>query len=81
MIPYILQKVSPAGREYLHHATQPVQPTQPADSTSQSFSNGVGELEGWILRFLTSLADTPSWENTVSLVNEHHQTLAHLAVL
>ena len=40
-----------------------------------------GELEGWTLRFLASLADKPSWENTVSLVNDHHQTLAHLAIL
>ena len=45
------------------------------------FSISEGELEGCILQFLASLTDTPSWENTVSLVNEHHQTLAHLAVL
>ena len=81
MIPYFLQKVSPAGREYLHHATQPTHQTQPADPRSQFFSIGAGGLEGSALRFLTSLANTPSWENTVSLVNEHHQTLAHLAVL
>ena len=75
MIPHFLQNVSPAGRELLRRATQSAQPT------SQFFSIGVGELEGWTLRFLASLADTPNWENTVSLVNEHHQTLAHLAVM
>ena len=75
MIPHFLQNVSPAGREFLRRATQSDQPT------SQFFSIGAGELEGWTLRFLASLADTPSWENTISLVNEHHQTLAHLAVL
>ena len=81
MLPYIIQNVSPAGREYLHRATQPTQLSQPAHSTSQFLSIGVDGLEGSTLRFLTSLSDTPSWENTVSLVNEHHQTLAHLAVL
>ena len=75
MLPYIVQNVSPAGREYLHHATQP------ARTTNQFLSIDVDGLEGWTLRFLTSLSDTPSWEDTVSLVNEHHQTLAHLAVL
>ena len=65
----------PAGREYLHHATQP------AHLTSQFFSIDAGELEGWTLRFLASLADNPSWGNTLSLVNEHNQTLAHLAAL
>ena len=75
MIPHFLQNVSPAGRDFLHHATQPAQPT------SQFFSIGAGEMEGWTLRFLASLADTPNWENTVSLVNDHHQTIAHLAVL
>ena len=75
LIPHILQNMSPAGREYLHRATQP------AHLTSQFFSIDAGELEGWTLQFLASLADDPSWENTVSLVNEHHQTLAHLAVL
>ena len=75
MIPHFVQNVSPAGRELLHRTTQPAQPT------SQFFSIGAGELEGWTLQFLASLADTPSWENTISLVNEHHQTLAHLAVL
>ena len=67
--------MSPAGREYLHRATQP------AHLISPFFSIDAGELEGWIIRFLASLADKPSWENTVSLVNEHNQTLAHLAVL
>src|SRR5258706_1503275 len=75
MIPHFLQNVSPAGREFLYRAIQPDQPT------SQFFSIGEGELEGWTLRFLASLADTPSWENIVSLVNGHHQTLAHLSVL
>ena len=81
MAPYIAQNLSPAGREYLHYATQPAQPTQPTHPTSQFLSIDVGWLEGWTIRCLTSLADTPSWQNTVSLVNEHHQTLAHLAVL
>ena len=67
--------MSPAGWEYLHRAIQPAHPA------SQFFSIDAGELEGWILRFLTSIADKPSWEHTVSLVNEHNQTLAHLAVL
>ena len=67
--------MSPAGWEYLHRTIQPAHPT------SQFFSIDAGELERWILRFLASLADKPSWENTVSLVNEHNQTLAHLAVL
>ncbi|SRR5258706_3745339 len=53
----------PAGREFLHRATHPTHPTV--------------TFRGWILQFLASLAETPSWENTVSLVNEHHQTLAH----
>ena len=75
MIPHFLQNVSPTGREFLHRATQPTQPT------SQFSSIDAGELEGWTLRFLTSFANKPSWENTVSLVNAHHQTLAHLAVL
>ena len=75
MIPHFLQNVSPAGREFLRRATQSAQPT------SQFFSIGAGQLEGWTLRFLASLADTPRWENTVSLVNGHRQTLAHLAVL
>jgi len=75
MIPHFLQNISPAGRELLRREFQPAQPT------SQFYSIGAAELEGWTLQFLTSLADTPSWENTISLVNEHHQTLAHLAVL
>jgi len=75
MIPHVLQNVSLTGREFLHHATQPAQPT------SQFSSINPGELEGWTLLFLASLADKPSWEDTVSLVNAHHQTLAHLAVL
>ena len=72
MIPHFVQNVSPAGRELLHRTTQPAQPTN---------SIGADELEEWTIQFLASLADTPSWENTVSLVNMHHQTLAHLAVL
>ena len=75
MIPHFLQNVSPAGRELLRRATQSAQPTSPF------FSISAGELEGWTLRFLGSLADTPNWENTISLVNEHHQTLAHLSIL
>ena len=75
MNPQFLQNASPAGQEFHHRAVQPAQPT------SQFFSIGAGELEGWTIRFLASLADTPGWEDTVSLVNEHHQTLAHLAVL
>jgi hypothetical protein len=75
MIPQILQNVSPAGRELLHHETRPGQPT------SQFSEIGAGELEGWTLRFLTSLSHTPGWKRTVSLMNEYHQTLAHLAVL
>jgi ankyrin repeat protein len=71
----ILPKLSPNDREFLHRATQRAQPT------SQSLSIDAGELEGWTLRFLASLADKPSWEKTVSLANEHHQTLAHIAVL
>jgi hypothetical protein len=74
MIPQILQNVSPAGRELLHRETRPGQPT------SQFNEIGAGELEGWTLRFLTSLSHTPNWKRTVSLVNEYHQTLAHLAV-
>ena len=75
MIPQILQNVSEAGRKTLHDATRPTQPT------NQFFSLGVDEMESWMLEFLSSLANSPGWENTVSLVNEHHQTLAHLAVL
>ena len=75
MNPQFLQNASPAGQEFHHRAVQPAQPT------SQFFSIGSGELEGWTIRLLASLADTPGWEDTVSLVNEHHQTLAHLAVL
>ena len=75
MIPHFLQNVSLAGRKTLHDATRPSQPM------SQFFSLGVGEMERWTLQFLSSLANSPGWENTVSLVNEHHQTLAHLAVL
>ena len=75
MIPQILQNVSEAGRKTLHDATRPTQPT------NQFSSLGVDEMESWMLEFLSSLANSPGWENTVSLVNEHHQTLAHLAVL
>ena len=75
MIPLFLQNVSPTGLQRLQRATQPAQPI------SQFSSIDAGELEGWVLQFLASLADKPSWENTVSLVNAHHQTLAHLAVL
>ena len=38
-------------------------------------------MEALIVRFLASHANSPSWEDIVSFVNEHHQTLAHLAVL
>jgi hypothetical protein len=75
ILPHVLQNVSPAGREFLHRATQLAQPA------SQLSSIEAGEMEKLTLRFLASLADSPNWENTVSLVNEHHQTLAHLAVL
>ena len=75
MIPQILQNVSEAGRKTLHDATRPTQPT------NQFSSLGVDEMECWMLEFLSSLANSPGWENTVSLMNEHHQTLAHLAVL
>jgi len=75
MISVFLQHLSPAGRVTLHDATRPDQ------STSQNSSIGAGETERWTIQFLASLANSPGWENTVSLVNEHHQTLAHLAVL
>ena len=75
MIPQVLQNVSEAGRKTLHDATRPNQPT------NQFFSLGVDEMESWTLQFLSSLANSPGWEDTVSLVNEHHQTLAHLAVI
>ena len=75
MIPQILQNVSEAGRKTLHDATRPTQPT------NQFFSLGVDEMESWTLQFLSSLANSPGWEYTISIVNEHHQTLAHLAVL
>ena len=75
MIPQILQNVSEAGRKTLHDATRATQPT------NQFSSLGVDEMESWMLEFLSSLTNSPGWENTVSLVNEHHQTLAHLAVL
>jgi len=38
-------------------------------------------METWTLQFFASVADSSGWENTVSLVNEHRQTLAHPAVL
>ena len=75
MIPQILQNVSEAGRKTLHDATRPTQPA------NQSSSLDIDEMESWMLEFLSSLANSPGWENTVSLMNEHHQTLAHLAVL
>jgi len=75
MIPHFLQNVSTAGRDYLHQATRPAQPM------NLSFSIGAAEMEGWTVQLLASFANSPSWENTVSLVNEHRQTLAHLAVL
>ena len=74
MIPQILQNVSEAGRKTLHDATRPTQ------LTNQFFSLGVDEMESWTLQFLSSLANSPGWEDTVSTVNEYHQTLAHLAV-
>ena len=75
MIPQILQNVSEAGRKTLHDATRPIQPT------NQFFSLGVDEMESWALQFLSSLADSPGWEGTISLMNEYRQTLAHLAVI
>ena len=75
MILQILQNVSEAGRKTLHDATQPTQPT------NQSSSVGIDKMESWMLEFLSSLANSPGWKNTVSLVNMHHQTLAHLAIL
>lgn len=75
MIPHFLRNVSLAGRKHLHQATQPAQPT------NQPFTIGMSEMEGLAVQFLTPFANSPSWENTLSLVNEHHQTLAHLAVL
>ena len=75
MIPQFLQNVSEAGRKTLHDATRPTQPTNHFSSL------GVDEMESWMLEFLSSLANSLGWENTVSLVNEHHQTLAHLAVI
>jgi hypothetical protein len=75
MIPQFLQNMSPAGRELLHCETRPGQPT------GQFSEIGAGELDGWTLQFLTSLSHTPSWKRTVSLANEHHQTVAHLALL
>ena len=38
-------------------------------------------MEGLIVQFLTSFANSPNWEKTISRVNDHRQTLAHLAVL
>ena len=75
MIPHVLENVSPAGRKTLHDATRPTQPT------NRFSSLGVDEMESWTLQFLSSFANSPGWEDTVSLVNEHHQTLAHLAVI
>ena len=75
MIPHVLENVSQAGRKTLHDATRPTQ------STNQFFSLGVDEMESWTLQFLSSLANSPGWEDTISLMNEHHQTLAHLAVI
>lgn len=74
MIPLFLKNVSPAGRAtlYQHFSAPPM---------NQSFSMSAGEMEQLILQFLTSISNSPSWENTISLVNEHRQTLAHLAVL
>jgi hypothetical protein len=74
MIPYFLQKVSPTGREMLRRAMQPGQPMDPSISAS-------AEMEGLMVQLLASFADSPGWEDTLSLVNEHYQTLAHLAVL
>ena len=73
MIPLFLRNVSPAGRATLYqHFSAPM---------NQSFSMSAGEMEQLILQFLTSISNSPNWENTISLVNEHRQTLAHLAVL
>jgi len=74
LIPYFLKNVSPAGRATLSQQLS-------AQSTNQSFSMGAGEMEELTLQFLASFANSPSWRHTISLVNEHHQTLAHMAVL
>jgi len=75
MIPHFVQNVSPNGRAILHQATHPNQPMRP------SFSTSAGEMEALTVQLLASFTNSPSWENSVSFVNEHHQTLAHLAVL
>jgi hypothetical protein len=39
------------------------------------------EKENMAFRFLASLVNSPSWQDTISFANDHNQTLAHLAVL
>ena len=39
------------------------------------------KMENLAYRFLASLVGSPSWQYTISFVNKHRQTLAHLAVL
>jgi len=74
LVPWFFQNVSPAGRAHLYQHFN-------APPTNQSHSIGAGEMEGLIVQFLTSFANSSNWEKTISLVNEHRQTLAHLAVL
>jgi hypothetical protein len=75
MIPHFVQNVSENGRAILHRITHPSQPMNP------SFSTAASEMEALTVRLLAPFTTSPSWENSVSFVNEHHQTLAHLAVL
>ena len=75
IIPLFVQKVSSAGRRMLHEATQPIQPMNPPFTTS------AGEMEALTVQLLASFTNSPNWEDSISFKNEHHQTLAHLAVL
>jgi hypothetical protein len=52
-----------------------------AHSQNHYTTMGANEMENLVIRFLTSLASLASWRDTISFVNDHHQTLAHLAVL
>ena len=38
-------------------------------------------MENLAFRFLASLVGSPRWRGIISFVNDHHQTLAHMAVL
>lgn len=75
MIPHFVHNVSPAGRQKLHQATQPDQPM------NLPFSTTAGEMEALTVQLLASFTNSASCEDSISFVNEHHQTLAHLAVL